>query len=71
MQTRKLPNSNELESTAKEAFGGVKSTLQSLKAKGGILTQSTLNTVKQRPAAFLGIAAATGFILGRVIRRKF
>ncbi len=71
MNVRKLPNYNEeIKPAAEGFFSGVKSALGVIKNKGQSLSNRVVSSAKTRPAVFLGVALATGFLLGKVLRRK-
>lgn len=78
MNTRKLPASPYESSPAKKIQpilqrigSGMQDALGGIKNKSQHLTNTVVSGAKKRPAVFLGLALASGFLIGKAIRRKY
>ena len=78
MNTRKLPtltNDSFAESNVQPILRriglGVQDALGGLKNQSQHLTNTVMSSAKKRPAVFLGLALASGFLIGKAIRRKY
>lgn len=78
MNTRKLPTlAHDLYSTSKvqpilkRIGSGMQDALGGIKNQSQHLTNTVISGAKKRPAVFLGLALASGFLIGKAIRRKY
>ena len=78
MNTRKLPTltqdsfvESNVQPILKRIGSGMQDALGGIKNQSQHLTNTVISGAKKRPAVFLGLALASGFLIGKVIRRKY
>lgn len=78
MNTRKLPTlaeelypSGKVQPILNSIGSGMQNALGGIKNQSKHLTNTVISGAKKRPAVFLGLALASGFLIGKAIRRKY
>ena len=78
MNTRKLPTLAEDsypigkgQPILKRIGSGIQDALGGIKNQSSHLTNTVISGAKKRPGVFLGLALASGFLIGKAIRRKY